>query len=92
MVTGDQIMGRFHYESRNPNVVPSFRVFRDENVVLMKMKLLNFVSRGRSFHEGYSLSDAVILIDIDIVAESDWQFVIPCVLVNVADSHFSNSP
>ena len=91
MVTREKVIGRLCYKGRNPYVVPGLGVFRDKDIASLQMEQpLNLGRRGCRSHERNSRSDMVVLISIHVVAETNRVFVLPRVLVHIADAHIGD--
>lgn len=68
------------------NIIPFFRVFRYYYIIFLQGKSPNLVKSSSTFHELHVWSDKFVIINISVVAEPNWYFLIGRNLIYVTNA------
>ena len=90
VVTAYQVRGRLFDKSRYRDVSGILGVLGYEHVADFKMELLKLLTGCRCSHEVHGWPDEVVLVDIRVIAEPNWEFVPPTLLVDVGDDYLGD--
>ena len=92
MIAAYDVVVDLLHECRNAYVVPCLRIFCDQDVSGSQSEALKLVRGGSCRHEGHTGLNAVVLVNVNVVAESDGSLALLRVLVDVAHSQFADVP
>ena len=87
MIAANNIFRRIFDKRWNSYVVPCFGIFRYQHISDLYPKTVDFVDNGGSSHKRYVFCNSVVLVNIDVVAQSNWNFVLFDVFIHVAYLH-----
>src|SRR3569832_97748 len=84
MIAAHEVIGSPFFIRRNRNVAPRLRVFCNDDIADFEVKTLNLLRRGGRCHQVHVRRDAVVLVDIGVVAQSNRKLVVERMFVYVA--------